>query len=119
MNDFNINIILDALSLIALLGGGFIVVRNKASKENIKQQGELISTLTAINATYKQEIIELKASHIANTKAIAHLEGQIKTLKEVPLHRIMGGIEMIERTNQSIAETQAKIVDLIKEERTK
>ena len=119
MNDFNINILLNSLSLIALIGGGWVLIRSRVSKENQTQQKELIRTLTDINATYKQEITDLKDLHIENTKAIANLQGQIKTLKEVPLNRIMSGIEMIESTNKSIAETQGKIVDLITQERKK
>jgi len=119
VEDFNINIILNAISLIVLIGGGAVIIRSKASKENQIQQKELIKTLTEINATYKQEITDLKNLHVENTKAIANLQGQIKTLKEVPLTRIMSGIEMIETTNKSIAETQGKIVDLIKDERNR
>lgn len=119
MEDFNINIILNAISLFVLIGGGIVIIRSKAGKENLAQQKELIQTLNGINATYKQEIIDLKALHIENTKAIANLQGQIKTLKEVPLTRIMSGIEMIEQTNKSIADTQGKIVDLITSERNR
>lgn len=119
MQDFNINIILNALSLIVLVGGGWVLIRSRVSKVNQEQQKELIATLSQINETYKNEILELRTLHIENTKAIADLQGQIKTLKEVPLARIMGGIEMIEQTNKSIAETQGKIVDLITNERNK
>jgi len=118
VKDFDINIILNVLSLVALLGGGFLIIRSKTTKENIAQQKELIETLGRINETYKQEIVDLRTLHVENTKAIANLEGQIKTLKEVPLGRIMNGITIIEQTNKSIAETQGKIVDLITSDRS-
>lgn len=99
MNDFDINILLNALSLITLLAGGYLIVRSKTTKENISQQKELIETLTSINATYKSEIVELRTLHIENTKAIANLQGQVEIYKDLQL--------------KSIAETNRQILDVL------
>ncbi len=76
--------------------------------------------LKETNTLLKEQNEELKADnkqwqekHSDNVAAIAKLQGQIDTLKNVPLKQINNSINEIAKTNKAIVETQKQIVELL------
>lgn len=57
------------------------------------------------NTELRAENKEWRTKHSENEKAIANLQGQIDTLKTVPLQQISAGLDAISQTNAKILET--------------
>lgn len=91
----NLNTYLNVLSLVALAVVGFYVVRSKVKQENINDLKDRVSIL-------EKERDEARLQHIENQKAIANLEGQLATYKEIPLKSIANSLEELTKSNESI-----------------
>lgn len=94
----NLNVYLNVLSLVSLAVVGFYVVRSKVKNENIKDLLDRVAIL-------EKERDEARLQHVENQKAIANLEGQLSTYKEIPLKSIADSLVMLTESNNNILET--------------
>jgi septal ring factor EnvC (AmiA/AmiB activator) len=91
----NLNIYLNLLSLVALAAVAFYVVRSKIKDENLKDLKERVEIL-------ERERDEARVQHVENQKAIANLEGQLSTYKEIPLKQIAESLQELSKSNEKI-----------------
>jgi len=92
---FNLNNYLNIISLIAMAVVAFYVVRSKVKDENLNDLKERVAIL-------EKERDEARGQHIENQKAIANLEGQLKTYKEIPLKQIATSLSELSQSNGQI-----------------
>ena len=92
---FNLNTYLNILSLTAMAVVAFYVVRSKVKDENLNDLKERVAIL-------EKEREEARSQHIENQKAIANLEGQLKTYKEIPLKAIAASLSELSQSNGQI-----------------
>lgn len=92
---FNLNTYLNILSLVAMGVVAFYVVRSKVKDENLNDLKERVAIL-------EKEREEAREQHIENQKAIANLEGQLKTYKEIPLKQIANSLTELSASNGQI-----------------
>lgn len=85
---FNLNTYLNILSLVAMAVVAFYVVRSKVKDENLNDLKERVAIL-------EKEREEARTQHLENQKAIANLEGQLKTYKDIPLKSIATSLEAL------------------------
>lgn len=94
---------------IAAVGGAYMIIKSKVKNENIK---DLINRV----AILEKERAIAQEQHLENQKAIANLEGQLATYKEIPLKSIAGSLEQLTESNKSILETLKGSAKIIKKE---
>jgi len=94
----------DILLGIAFVGGTLLYFRSRIPQQNVKN-------LTILTDTYEKRIKaledELNENHnlqLANVKAIADLQGQIKVYKDLPLRELADGIKAVNTSNQRIVD---------------
>lgn len=75
----------------------FAVLKDKTTKEVIRQQNEVIQA-------QKERLDLLEKQHIDNAKAIGELQGEVNAYKKIPLEKIAKSIEQIAKTNKVIYE---------------
>lgn len=102
-----LNIALTILGIAGLIAGAIVVVKAAMSKETISQQKELIGTLKDGKQEQADQIKDLQDKHLESTKAIAGMQGQIDTLKTIPLQEIA-------RDLKDVVTTQHEILKLVK-----
>lgn len=102
-------------ALVAVIVGGFVIVKSTTSRTTIQSQKELIDTLLQGKEEQKQQIAELNEKHIESSKAIAGLQGQVDVLKNVPLKEISGDLKSISNGMNSLSKNQEAIVTLLKQ----
>ena len=71
------------------------VVRSKIKDENLKDLKERVEIL-------ERERDEARTLHLDNQKAIANLEGQLQTYKDIPLRRIDESLALLAISNKNI-----------------
>lgn len=101
-------------ALIAVIVGGFVIVKSTTSRTTIQSQKELIDTLLQGKEEQKEQIRDLNEKHIESSRAIAGLQGQVDVLKNVPLKEISGDLKSISTGMQSLSKNQEAIVHLLK-----
>lgn len=93
-----------ALEVIGYAGyvvGGVIILASKTKSDNLKDLKERVEIL-------EKERQEAREQHVENQKAIANLEGQLSTYKEIPLKSIASSLEALPKivdSNSQILET--------------
>lgn len=103
--------------IATLLTGAYLVVRSSIPKETIRQQRELIDTLSAADEVNKGSIKELQEKHHQSETNLALLQGQVDVLKTVPLQQIQTDIGSISKNMAIVADTQTKIVLALKQKK--
>lgn len=113
----NLNAYLNILSLVALAVVAFYVVRSKVKNENLKDLQARVEILereraetARLHTQEREETARLQAEerernqqqHLENQKAIANLEGQLATYKEIPLKSIAESLVKITDSNDVI-----------------
>lgn len=108
-----ISYVLDALGVTGIVVGGYVASKSVYSKENGAAATELIANLQKLRETDKAEFMrrikalenrhaEDERLHNENSKAIADLQGQLKTYKELPLVTLADGIKEVAASNKEI-----------------
>lgn len=97
----NLNNYLNLLSLVTMGFVAFYVVRSKVKDENYNDLKDRVALL-------EKEREEAREQHIENQKAIANLEGQLQTYKEIPLRGIDSSLKELTLSNQEILNTLKK-----------
>lgn len=122
MQDFNI-IILSA-EFIAIVILAIIYIKSRIPKETIAQQGLLIEALQKrLDETieegkekekrYQEHERIMAEKHLANERAIADLQGQIKVYKELPLQDIAKSLKALEAIPNEFERITKKNTDKI------
>lgn len=89
------NLYLNILGIISLVGGAYLVLMSKVKTDNLKDLKERVEIL-------EKEREESRQQHIENQKAIANLEGQLATYKEIPLKSIAKSLDELSKSNGKI-----------------
>ena len=89
-----------------ILGAAFVVIRSASLKQTLS-----ISHANAIEQDRRIRILE--EAHAENTKKIGELEGQIHTLKTLPLEKLANSYATMAETIKSMGETQNKLLELM------
>lgn len=97
-NLMDLNTYLNVISIVSVAVVGFYAVRSKVKNENLKDLQDRVDILEK-----ERELSRLQ--HLENQKAIAHLEGQLATYKEIPLKSIANSLEKLTESNTAILET--------------
>lgn len=106
---------------LAISSGLVIYANNQSAKSKIKDDNN--KDLTARVEILEKEREYAREQHIENQKAIANLEGQLKTYKDIPLQQIATSIEEqakaskeilnVLRGSAEVAENEAKTGGLL------
>lgn len=94
----NINIALNAITIAVLFAAGVFATRSKVKRDNYNDLKERVYIL-------ESERDEARQQHLDNQKAIANLQGQLKTYKEIPLQRIDKSLSLLAESNSMILKT--------------
>ena len=94
----NINIILNALTVVVLVVASVFATRSKIKRDNYNDLKERVDIL-------EREREESRMQHQESVKAIANLEGQLKTYKEIPLKQIADTLTELSTSNSQILMT--------------
>ena len=91
----NFNLIRDIIGFGALVAGAVLILMSKVKTDNLNDLKERVAIL-------EQEREEARKQHVENQKAIAHLEGQLATYKEIPLKSIAKSLDELSKSNGKI-----------------
>jgi hypothetical protein len=80
------------------LGGAFSIIFSKVKNDNLSDLKERVAIL-------EKEREEARDQHVANQRAIANLEGQLNTYKEIPLKDIARSLQELSKSNDQILST--------------
>ena len=83
------------LGYLAGVVGAFILIFSKVKNENLKDLQERVRILENERAVAQRQ-------HLENQKAIANLEGQLITYKDIPLKSIAKSLEQLAKSNKKI-----------------
>ena len=100
----NLNMILNILSVVAVIGSAYIILGSKVKTENLKDLKDRVELLEKERETSKEQ-------HIENQKAISNLEGQLATYKQIPLVSIADSLKEIGTSNRLILARLDKSAD--------
>lgn len=89
------NLLRDIAGYAALVVGAILVLASRVKTENLKDLKERVEIL-------EREREEARQQHLENQKAIANLEGQLSTYKEIPLKQIAGSLTELSKSNDKI-----------------
>ena len=92
------NIILNVLSLVAILGSAWVVINSKVKSENLNDLKDRVEIL-------EKERDESRQEHLANKESIAMLQGKLDAYREIPLKFIPEALEALIKSNNQILET--------------
>jgi len=107
----NINLIRDILGYASLVGGSILILMSKVKTDNLNDLKDRVAIL-------EKEREEARRQHLDNQKAIANLEGQLKTYKEIPLQQISNSLVELSNSNSKILSVLQKSAE-IEENNTK
>jgi hypothetical protein len=79
---------LEIIGYAGYVVGAVIILASKTKNDNLKDLKERVDIL-------ERERTEARQQHIDNQKAIANLEGQLQTYKEIPLKSIARSLESL------------------------
>lgn len=96
-----------AFGVVTLIAGSILIIKARANTTTIESQKELINTLMIVKDEQKEQIKDLNEKHLESTKAIANLQGQLDSMKNIPLKEIAEDMK-------TIATTQRDIIELLK-----
>ncbi len=85
----------DVAGYLALVVGAVLVLRSRVKTENLKDLKERVEIL-------EKEREYARTQHIENQKAIANLEGQLATYREIPLKSIAHSLDELSISNGRI-----------------
>jgi hypothetical protein len=91
----NLNLALNAITVVVLFVAALFATRSKVKKDNYNDLKERVDIL-------EKERDEARIQHLENQKAIANLEGQLKTYKEIPLKQIATSLSELSLSNGQI-----------------
>lgn len=83
------------LGPITLIGGAILILASKVKTDNLSDLKDRVEIL-------EKEREEARKQHIENQKAIANLEGQLSTYKEIPLKQIASSLDKLSTSNDKI-----------------
>lgn len=95
MNLVTIQTFTNILGLIMLVGGAILILASKVKSDNLADLKDRVAIL-------ETEREEARKQHIENQKAIANLEGQLSTYKEIPLKQIAQSLTELSKSNDKI-----------------
>lgn len=91
----NFNLFRDIIGFGALVAGAVLILMSKVKTNNLNDLRDRVKIL-------EEEREEARRQHIENQKAIANLEGQLATYKEIPLKSIAKSLEELSKSNKQI-----------------
>lgn len=97
----NFSIFRDIISFSVLVAGSAMILLSKVKTDNLNDLKERVEIL-------EKEREEARRQHIDNQKAIANLEGQLATYKEIPLKSIAESLDELSKNNGKILDRLEK-----------
>lgn len=97
----NFSLFRDIIGFSALVAGSAMILLSKVKTDNLKDLKERVEIL-------EKEREEARQQHIDNQKAIANLEGQLATYKEIPLKSIAKSLDELSKSNGKILDRLEK-----------
>ena len=86
---------ISTLGYIGYVAGALTIIFSRIKSENLKDLQQRVDILEA-------ERKQSQEQHLENQKAIANLEGQLNTYKEIPLSKIAVSLESLDKSNAKI-----------------
>ena len=80
---------------LSLVIGAVLTLMSKVKNDNLADLLQRVSIL-------EKERDDARKQHVENQKAIANLEGQLSTYKEIPLKSIASSLSELAKSNQKI-----------------
>lgn len=110
--------VLDIFGIIGLVVGGYFTIFGARAKQANRSSEELIAALTKLRETDREDfnnrITTLEKQRQENKEAIARLEGQVMSYKDIPLQSIAESMAKMAQVNDSIANSNAQILETLK-----
>lgn len=97
----NFSLYRDIISFSVLVAGSAMILLSKVKTDNLNDLKERVEIL-------EKEREEARRQHIDNQKAIANLEGQLATYKEIPLKSIAKSLDELSKSNGKILDRLEK-----------
>lgn len=98
--------ILEIIGYVGYVAGAIVILTSKTKDDNLKDLKDRVEIL-------EKERVEAKDQHLQNQKAIAHLEGQLSTYKDIPLRGIDESLSKLATSNVEILKTLKKSADIV------
>ena len=95
--------VVETIGYIGYVVGAVVILFSKTKSDNIKDLLDRVKIL-------ESDREDARAQHVDNQRAIANLEGQLSTYKEIPLKSIAQSLESLPK----IVESNQKILDTLK-----
>ena len=110
-------LILDSLGVVALIGGTVAILMSKTAKENTLASTELIVNLEKLRKAdtelFNKRITELEQRNGDNLILITNLQGQLNSIKDVPLQDLAKSMKAISKDTRANALNNAKILQTL------
>lgn len=91
----NFNLFRDIIGFGALVAGAVLILMSKVKTDNLNDLRDRVKIL-------EEEREEARRQYQKNQKAIANLEGQLATYKEIPLKSIAKSLNELSKSNNLI-----------------
>jgi len=99
----------DIIAYAALVLGAILILKSKVKTDNLSDLKQRVEIL-------EKEREYAREQHLENQKAIASLEGQLKTYKDIPLKEIADSLKNLSRSEDHILERLEENARISKEE---
>lgn len=99
---------LSALGYLVGVAGAITIIFSRVKTENLADLKDRVELL-------EREREEARKQHIENQKAIANLEGQLASYKEIPLKSIAESLKDITQTVKETNSSNKKILEVLEE----
>jgi hypothetical protein len=107
----------DSIGFLALIAASAIYLKSTTRKVNDGAATELIANLTKLRETDKEEFNNrlkiLEAQHLEDAKALANMQGQIATYKDIPLEKLADTMTSMAVDIRSNAQSNAAILETL------
>lgn len=112
------NFISTVIGLIVVVSGGYFAFRGVQSTALKTNQKDLIDVLLKGKEEQREEIKEMQHKVHQSESKIANLEGQVKTLRTIPLGTIGEEMRELKEGQNKLVEATNAILEIIKANNT-
>lgn len=106
------------IGLVVIVAGGYYAVKGVQSNSVKANQKDLIDVLLLGKEEQKEEIKEMQTKVQQSEAKIANLEGQVKTLRTIPLKTIGDEMKELKDGQNRLVEATNAILELIRSNNT-
>jgi hypothetical protein len=107
--------VFEIIGYVGYIAGAVVILTSKTKNDNLNDLKDRVDIL-------EKDRENARVQHLENQKAIANLEGQLSTYKEIPLKSIAASLEslpLLVQSNEEILKTLNKSATTVASDRNK